>query len=85
MITCDCKKKIAQMSQKFSFFFCFLFPVSDHLAWSRVIVRIKLLKCQKSSVFDSADQACWQITAVDLQKEMADTIYDMIMIIHFCK
>ena len=30
-----------------------------------------LLKCHKSSVFNSADQVCRQITAVDLQKEMA--------------
>ena len=29
------------------------------------------LKCHKSSVFDSTDQVCRQITAVDLQKEMA--------------
>ena len=45
--------------------FCFLFPVSDHLAWSRMTVRKPFLECHKSSVssvFDSADQTCWQLT-----------------------
>ena len=45
--------------------FCFLFPVSDHLAWSPMTVRKPFLECHKSSVssvFDSADQTCWQLT-----------------------
>ena len=45
--------------------FCFLFPVSDHLAWSRITVRKPFLECHKSSVssvFDSANQTCSQLT-----------------------
>ena len=40
-------------------FFCFLFPVSDHPVWPPgTIVGKPSHECHKSSVFDSADQAC---------------------------
>ena len=51
-------------NQQFDIFY-FLFPVSDHLAWSPMSVRKPFLECHKSSVssvFDSADQTCWKLT-----------------------
>ena len=56
------------LGQKFDIFFCFLFPVSDHRAWSRMIVTKPLLECHKTSFLNSADQVSWHIKAVDLQK-----------------
>ena len=56
------------LGQKFDIFFYFLFPVSDHRAWSRMIVTKPLLECHKTSFLNSADQVSWHIKAVDLQK-----------------
>ena len=42
------------LNQKFkNIFFCFLFPISDHPLWSRMIVRKPLLECPISWAFVS--------------------------------
>ena len=48
------------LNQKFDIFLCFLFPLSDHPAFSRMIVRKPFLQRQKRSAFDCAHQAYGQ-------------------------
>ena len=55
------------LGHKFDIPVCLLFLVREHLAWSHDCKK-PLLKCHKSSVLNSTDQACWQVVAIDLQK-----------------